>query len=101
MSAAKFAIESIRKCLSEAILIELKSWPDQHRQAFVMSHYRGQTIENVGLSLGLTAGEVRQILSFCERKLRSALKNFREGNCEGSLVSAVRPAMAARGGYLF
>ena len=94
-------MESIRKCLSDAILVELESWPDQHRQAFVIAHYRGQTVENVGLRLGLSTGEVRQILAFCERKLRSALKNFREGSCEGSLVPGAQPAMAARGGYLF
>ncbi len=101
MSAARFTLENNRKCLSEAILSELDSWPKLNRDVFVLTHYRGQSTEQVGSSKGLAVADVRQILAQCERKLRAALKQFLEDGEERILVSGDRQPVQATGGYLF
>jgi DNA-directed RNA polymerase specialized sigma24 family protein len=94
-------MENNRKCLSEAILSELDSWPHLNRQVFILAHYRGHSTEQVGSCLGLAVPDVRQILAQCERKLRAALRQLRDDGEEGVLVSNAQLPMESRGGYLF
>jgi DNA-directed RNA polymerase specialized sigma24 family protein len=101
MSAAGFQMEKTRSGLSEAILSELASWPEIHRQVFVEAHYRGLSVEQVSHSLGMNAVEIRIILQQCERKLRQALRSFRDFVLEADIPAGLRPPMAARSGYLY
>ncbi len=101
MSAAGLRIERTRNGLSEVILGELESWPDLHRRIFVQSHYRGQSLDEVSLGLGLSASEVRLILEQCERRLRQALKAFRESRQDADSSPQIRPPMVTSGGYLY
>jgi DNA-directed RNA polymerase specialized sigma24 family protein len=101
MSGYAFRTGYIRNGLSEVILGELDSWPELHRQIFVQSHYRGQSLEQVSHSCGMRVPEVRLILSQCERRLREALREFRALTKEPGSVSPVRPPVAATGGYLY
>ncbi len=82
MSGASLKLERTRHGLSELILRELESWQDLHRQIFVQSHYQGQTIEQMSNSFGLGPAEIRMILQQCDRRLRQALKSFRESKLE-------------------
>ena len=93
--------EYIRNNLSEVILGELDSWPDLHRQAFVQAHYQGQSLEQVSRSLGMRVPDVRQILTQCERRLREAVRAFREPTKEAQLASSLRPPAIAASGYLY
>jgi DNA-directed RNA polymerase specialized sigma24 family protein len=80
MEGAIFGMDKTRELLSERIVEALRSWPELHRRVFVQSHYRGESLEEISVSLGLKAIEVRQILENCDRRLRVALKSFRLGN---------------------
>jgi len=91
----------IRNGLSEVILGELDSWPDLHRHIFVQSHYRGQSLEQVSRSFGMGVSEVRLILNQCERRLRDALRAFREPKKEPESTSSLRPPVIATSGYLY
>jgi DNA-directed RNA polymerase specialized sigma24 family protein len=79
MVAASLVWIRNRETLSTAILQVLRSWPELHQRVFVKSHYHSESIEEISISLGLRASDVRGILDQCDRKLRTALKGFREG----------------------
>lgn len=100
MSGAVLRSENPRCSLSEAILAELKSWPDLHRQIFVQSHYRGQSLEQASRCFGLQVSEVRTILRQCERKLSAALRAFRGLSLESDLTSDMRMPANSHSGYL-
>ncbi len=99
MSGASMKMELTRHGLSELILSELKSWQDLHRQVFVQSRYRGQSVEQVSNSFGLSLPEVRTILQQCDRRLRQALKAFRESRLESDSSSGILPHVLTRGYY--
>ena len=90
-------MERARHSLSELILKELESWQDLHRQIFVESHYRSQTVEQVSDSFGVGPGEVRMILQQCDRRLRQALKAFRETKLESDSSRQINGPMLTRG----
>ena len=100
MSGASLKLERIRNGLSELILSELESWQDLHRQVFIQSHYRGQSVEQMSNSFGLCSSEVRMILQQCDRRLRQALKAFRESRQESDSSLRIQPHVMTRG-YLF
>lgn len=79
-----------REVLSTAIVDVLKSWPELHQRVFIKSHYCSESIEQISISVGLRASEVRAVLDLCDRKLRGALKGFRQGapEREDSLLHA-------------
>ncbi len=70
-------MERTRNGLSDAIVNVLESWPGVDRQVFTRSHYRGESVERISDTLGLSVSEVRSILEQCGRRLRQALKSFR------------------------
>ncbi len=100
MSGASLKLERTRHGLSELILRELESWQDLHRQIFVQSHYRGQTVKQVSDCFGVGPAEVRMILQQCDRRLRQALKAFRESKLESDSCQPVRGPLLSRG-YLY
>jgi hypothetical protein len=63
--------------LSEAILSEIQSWPDLHRNLFVQSHYYGKSTEQLSLMSGIRSPEIRIVLEQCGRKLRAAVRSHR------------------------
>jgi DNA-directed RNA polymerase specialized sigma24 family protein len=79
MVAASMVWIRNRETLSTAILQVLRSWPELHQRVFVKSHYHSESIGEISTSLGLRASDVRSILDQCDRKLRAALKSYREG----------------------
>ncbi len=87
MSAASLIMERNRNGLSEAIVNVLESWPALDRQVFTQSHYRGESVESISKSLGLSVSDVRSILEQCSRRLRQSLKAFRSSALD-SLRSA-------------
>ena len=91
----------IRNGLSEVILGELESWPDLHRQIFVQSHYRGNSLEQVSRAFEMRASEIRLILNQCESRLREALRAFRGQKKESESASSLRPPVIASSGYLY
>jgi DNA-directed RNA polymerase specialized sigma24 family protein len=80
-----------RELLSQAILDVLGGWTDLHRQVFVKAHYQGQSVDAISGLLGMPAPEVRRILDNCDRRLRAALRSFREEVCEGAICAPDRP----------
>jgi len=92
MSAAIMRRESVRRNLTRAILGVLDSWPVLHRQVFVQSHYGGVTAAQIARSLDLDPDEVRSILDRCGRRLRAALRAWREevAGCE-AVPAAMTP----------
>ena len=82
MSAAAVTSYRNRELLSQRILEILNSWPELHRQVFVRVHYWGDTAETISRTLGLQVGEVRTILTRCERRLCRELRPLREDAAE-------------------
>ncbi len=80
-------MERTRYGLSEAIVNVLESWPELERRVFTQSHYRGDSVEVISLSVGLSVSEVRSILEQCNRRLRQSLMAFWR-----SSVDSPRPA---------
>ena len=89
MAALNNVMDRSRELLSQAILDVLGSWPELDRRVFVQAHYQGRPIENISGCLGLSTAEVRRILETCERKLLSALRDFR--NAAGDAVAHCSP----------
>jgi DNA-directed RNA polymerase specialized sigma24 family protein len=87
MSEFTLEMEHNRELLSQAIVDILRSWPELHRSVFVQAHYQGRPIEKISGYLGLSAPDVHRILDGCERKLRSALRNYR-GSSHGVLAQS-------------
>ena len=77
MTGASFESERNRELLSQTIVGVLKSWPEHCRKVFEQSHYQGRSVEMISTSLGLSVMDVRMILENCDRRLRSALHDFR------------------------
>ncbi len=82
MPAAAVASYRNRELLSQRILEILDSWPELHRQVFVRAHYWGDTAETISTTSGLQVGEVRTILTRCERRLCRELRPFRHDAVE-------------------
>jgi DNA-directed RNA polymerase specialized sigma24 family protein len=101
MSGQALRTEYIRDGLSEVILGELNCWPDDHRRIFIQSHYRGQSPEQVARSFGMCASDVRLILIQCERRLRVALKAYREPKRGPGSAASLGPPTIAASGYLY
>lgn len=78
MSAAEMNLDTFRELLSRTIAEIIRSWPDLPRRIFTQVHYRGGSVDDVARLHGLSVCEARQILEGCERRLRSALRPFRE-----------------------
>jgi DNA-directed RNA polymerase specialized sigma24 family protein len=100
MSGQALKTEYIRDGLSEVILGELNGWPDDHRQIFIQSHYRGQSPEQVSRSFGMCASDVRLVLNLCERRLREALKAYREPKREPESTASLGPPAIATSGFI-
>lgn len=98
MSRAHLELEGNRELLSHAIVDILRSWPELHRRVFEQAHYQGRSAENISSSLGLSIADVRLILESCDRRLRSALRDFR-GDVEGAGNQSCprRPAFSVNG----
>jgi DNA-directed RNA polymerase specialized sigma24 family protein len=77
MAAARNASKPNRDCLLHAILNVLKGWPELHRSIFIQAHYQGKSQGEISRGLELCAEDVRRILDVCDRRLRSALREFR------------------------
>jgi len=71
-----------RKLLSEAIVVEINSWPEVDRQVFIYTHYAGKRPKEIADSLGLNVVGVYRILQQRERELRTALRAFRHGTLQ-------------------
>lgn len=100
MEGTIFDMEKTRELLSERIMEVLRSWPELNRRVFVRSHYQGESVEDISVSLGLNAIQVRQILENCDRKLRAALKSFRIGNVIENTPDTLQAiSFASRGCY--
>ena len=82
MTAPDIGVESHREDLTQAIVNELRSWPEPHADVFKQSHYQGRSARDVAHSLGISVQEVNEILEGCELKLRSALAVFRDTQTE-------------------
>lgn len=68
------------KDLLNEIAFTLRHWPELERRVFIMTHYRGQSRENIASVLELDVEEIDKILKRCDRKLHTALRSFRIGN---------------------
>ncbi len=84
-----------RESLVQAILGEIKSWPELHRMVFMRSHYKGDSAQRISKAIGINECEVSSILQHCERKLRSSLKSFKECAPSASISADVNIAAFA------
>jgi DNA-directed RNA polymerase specialized sigma24 family protein len=63
--------------LSQAILDVLASWTDLDRSLFRRVHFGGESPEAAAHEEGITPGQARSILAFCERELVEQLRPLR------------------------
>ena len=97
MAAEISSFDRNREILCLRIVDVLRSWPELQRRVFMLSHYRGDSAEDISSMLGLRTGEVKLILEHCDRKLRNALKTFRDGSLEAESPSMTADSLTSNG----
>ena len=76
----------------------LRQWSELERNVFARAHYHGQSLETISRLLKLDMKEVTAILSRCDRRLYSSLREYRKSSRElRSDVHSETAEMVSRG----
>ena len=68
-------LEQVRKCISEA----LQELPELQRRIVIMKYFMNKTSVEIAVELGLTAGNVRVLLSRALPKMQKYCEQLKEG----------------------